>query len=166
MTENAPADLIASWLQRQLNADGWSWLSQRLDELETEPSERMLQITLGMIPRKLGRDDLNLTKDDLDQAAKARAGWNPSGWSIDGAARVLVLLKAAQGGDNTGFSERLETLCRTADLNESIALYRGLPLYPEPGKLNFVVGEGLRTSIGAVFEAIAHNNPFPPRAFR
>jgi len=48
---------------------------------------------------------------------------------------------------------------------EMIALYRGLPLYPEPSSLSFEVGEGLRSNIRAVFEAIAHNNPYPRDQF-
>jgi hypothetical protein len=52
-------------------------------------------------------------------------------------------------------------LRRTADAGEMIALYRGLSLYPEPESLAFEVGEGLRSNMRAVFEAIAHNNPYP-----
>jgi hypothetical protein len=46
-----------------------------------------------------------------------------------------------------------------------ITLYRGLPLYPEPEALHFEVGEGLRSNIRAVFEAIAHGNPYPREQF-
>jgi PAS domain S-box-containing protein len=36
-----------------------------------------------------------------------------------------------------------------------IALYRGLPLYPDPESLHFECGEGLRSNLKPVFEAIA-----------
>ena len=103
--------------------------------------------------------------DDLKDADAVRTGWNPSDWSVDGAARILTLLTVAESGSNTPFAKRFEDLCRTADLNEGIALYRGLPLFPEPETLDFAVGEGLRTSIRAVFEAIAHRNPYPKEVF-
>ncbi len=57
------------------------------------------------------------------------------------------------------------SLCRTADVGEAVALYRGLPLYPEPERLEWQAGEGLRTSMRAVFEAIAHRNPYPKENF-
>lgn len=37
----------------------------------------------------------------------------------------------------------------------------GLPLYPEPADIEPWVGEGLRTNMRSVFEAIAHENPYP-----
>ena len=46
-----------------------------------------------------------------------------------------------------------------------MALYRGLPLYPEPETFEWQVGEGLRTSMRAVFEAIAHRSPYPKENF-
>ena len=46
-----------------------------------------------------------------------------------------------------------------------MALYRGLPLYPEPEAFEWQVGEGLRTSMRAVFEAIAHRSPYPKENF-
>jgi hypothetical protein len=56
-------------------------------------------------------------------------------------------------------------LCRTADVAELVALYRGLPLYPEPASLEPQVGEGLRSNMRSVFEAIAHRNPYPRAHF-
>ena len=83
------SDLLQNWLRRQLPADRYEWLDGRLDALAAEPSDRNLYITFGMIPRRLGKDDLALTPDDLDAAQAARPGWDPVGWSIDLTARVM-----------------------------------------------------------------------------
>jgi hypothetical protein len=56
-------------------------------------------------------------------------------------------------------------LCSTADVAELVALYRGLPLYPDPASLEPQVGEGLRSNMRSVFEAIAHRNPYPRAHF-
>src|SRR5690606_2079680 len=114
-------------------------------------------------PRRLGRDDLALSANDLAAASKARPGWDPRGWTVDEAARIAALLAfAAAGGD---FAAIYKQLCRTAEVGELVALYRGLPLYPDPASLEWQVGEGLRTSMRAVFEAIAHRNPYPKENF-
>ncbi|MEX0746293.1 MAG: EboA domain-containing protein, partial [Phycisphaeraceae bacterium] len=63
------------------------------------------------------------------------------------------------------FAERFRSLCRTADMAELITLYRGLPLYRDPAALEDQVGEGLRSNMRAVFEAIAHHNPYPKAHF-
>lgn len=94
----------------------------------------------------------------MTDADAAYTGWNPSGWSIDGAARVAALLDFR---GQRAFAETFKDLRRTADVAELVALYRGLPLYPEPENLAFEVGEGLRSNMSAVFEAICHRNPYP-----
>ncbi|AXS40995.1 hypothetical protein D1F64_14375 [Breoghania sp. L-A4] len=134
------------------------WLTQSLDRVASASQERDLYIFMGLAPRRLGKSDLALGADDLAAADAACPGWSPKGWSIDGAARVLALLTAPP---TRAFADRFKDLRRTADVAEMIALYRGLPLYPEPDRLHFEVGEGLRSNIKAVFESIAHHNPFP-----
>lgn len=158
-----PTELLRFWLQRQLPEASWQWLNTELDKLATDPSDRVLHLTLGLIPRRLGKDDLNLTADDLHAAQQARDGWRPQQWSVDSAARVLAL--CSLGASNIPFADRFRELCRYADVAEQIALYRGLPLYPSQEQLIAQAGEGLRTNMRAVFEAVAHNNPFPREQF-
>jgi hypothetical protein len=156
MTET-PAGLLRRWVLTQ-SPDQADWITASLDAISGGAPERDLHIFLGFAPRKLGKADLTLTETDLAAADAAHSGWNPSGWSIDGAARVLALLSAS---GNRAFADRFKDLRRTSDVAEMIALYRGLPLYPEPEALDFEVGEGLRSHIRAVFEAVAHHNPYP-----
>lgn len=151
------AELLRNWVLAQAG-DEADWVVQSLDRIASAPQERDLYIFMGLAPRRLGKADLALRTDDLAAADAAYPGWSPHGWSIDGAARVLALLKAPC---NRPFADRFKDLRRTADVAEMIALYRGLPLYPDPESLHFEVGEGLRSNIKAVFEGIAHHNPFP-----
>lgn len=161
-----PTNLLKSWLNRQLSPDAWNWLDQQLNILSKDPSSRTFDILFGMIPRKLGKDDLKLSDADLSAAQAARSGWNPARWSVDVAARVLALaLVSRQTGSNQSFPERFKELHRTADLGELLALYHGLPVYEGAQGLVELAALGLRTNIRAEFEAIAHHNPFPAEQF-
>lgn len=51
------------------------------------------------------------------------------------------------------------------EIGEHMALFRGLPLYPAAGLLIARAGEGVRSAVPPVFEAVAHANPFPREAF-
>ena len=155
MTEN-PADLLERWAIAQ-SGDAADWLAAQLEQLAKGEKERDLHIFLGLAPRKLGKADLRLSDADKRAADAAHSGWEPEGWSIDGAARVLGLLRFKP---DRPFAELFKDLRRTADAAEMVALYRGLPLYPEPQSLDFEVGEGLRSNLKPVFEAIAHHNPY------
>jgi hypothetical protein len=158
-----PGRLLREWLLRQLDAGRGAWLDAQLASLQADPSEEALGIALGMAPRKLGKAALALTDADLAAAAGALAGWDPRGWSITDAARILLLASLPRAGKP--FAERFRALCQTADVEELATLYRGLPLYPEPAALEPQVGEGLRSNVRAVFEAIAHRNPYPQAVF-
>lgn len=138
--------------------DESEWVTAQLAALGQGAPERDLHIFLGLAPRRLGKADLDPTEDERTAAEAARPGWSLDGWSVDGAARVLALLVHA---GQRPFAERFKDLRRTADAAEMIALYRGLPVYPEPETLHFEAGEGLRSNLKPVFEAIAHHNPFP-----
>lgn len=152
-----PRELLREWVSRQAG-DERDWFAESLDQLAAGAAERDLHIVLGYAPRRLGKADLDLSAGDRAAADAAYPGWDPSGWSIDGAARVAALLFFK--GERS-FAEIFKDLRRTSDVAEMIALYRGLPLYPEPVALSFEAGEGLRSNLKPVFEAIAHRNPFP-----
>lgn len=161
---SAAIQLLDSWLQKRLETPDLQWLNTQIDKTLQSNSGKDLFITLGMVPRKLSRQDLDLSADELAQAEQARRGWNPSLWSIAGAARILVLAKVAQSrGDS--FGRQYQELCRTADVTESIELYSALPLLPTSTELDQQVGEGLRTNMKAIFESIAHRNPYPAETF-
>jgi hypothetical protein len=164
MNETAtPRELLQRWLDRQLPDPDSAWLREQLGKLSGEVRDRDLYLALGLAPRRLGKVDLDLSDADLEAAERARAGWDPRGWSVDQAARILILLHA--GGAGAQFAARFAQLCRTADVAEAIALYRGLPLYPAPELLEAQAAEGTRTNMRAVFEAVAHRSPYPKEQF-
>lgn len=155
-----PLDLLQLWLKRQLAEPAKLWFEQ---QMTVDATDRNLYLALGLVPRKLGKDDLALQSSDLEQANEARPGWDPSGLSVDQAARIAILLKA--GGTGEAFRDRFVQLCRTADIAEQVAFYRGLPLYPNPELLVHQAGEAARTNMRSVFEALTHKNPFPFEQF-
>jgi len=161
---NQTAELLEQWLTVRTSNEHLDWLATQRHKILTSNSDRELHITLGLIPRKLGRKDLSLNKEELSAANDAVFGWNPSTWSIDTAARIAVLCRLAEHNPER-FRDTITDLCRNADLAEGIALYSGIALYPHSDNLDKLIGEGLRTNMRAVFEAIAHNNPYPAKHF-
>jgi hypothetical protein len=156
-----PSGLLTGWLNERLPPDKAAWLQGQLAAVE-KGSDRELAIALGLAPRRLGKADLDLSAEELAAAEAARPGWDAAGWSVDQAARIRILLTIS---DRPDFPARFAELCRTADVAEAVAFYRGLPLYAGPERLEWQVGEGLRTNMRAVFEAVAHRNPYPREQF-
>jgi hypothetical protein len=162
MSETA-IDLLADWLHRRLSPADSAWLTSRIIACASDPGDTSLHIAFGMMPRRLGKSALALSPEDVAAADQRLAGWSPRYWSMADAGRVLLLSSLPERQPD--FAPRFRALCQTAEVSESISLYRGLSLYPGPAALEPQVGEGLRTNIRSVFEAIAHHNPYPRTYF-
>lgn len=154
-----PADLLQRWLDDHLDAAAAQWLREAVADVAAQAGDRALFRSVSLVSRRLGKAALGLDAAALADAGTARPGWDPSTWTVDQAARVLLLLASA--GDTDGFVRRLDPLCATADLDELVAFYRGLPLYPVAEHHRQRAAEGLRSNMRPVFEAVAHRNPYP-----
>lgn len=160
---STPADLLHAWIARRASPEALAPFEGKRAELARDPAPRVFAAAFGPVSRRLGKASLALELDDLAAAEQARPGWQPAGLTVDQAARILLLLDTANAPGI--LAERLKNLAATADLGELIAIYTGLPLYPDPETLVPFAIDGLRTSVRAVFEAVAHDNPFPAEHF-
>lgn len=154
--------VIYQWLDHRLSAEARGWLEGVLLQAPSfDPVQ--LERSLALAGRRIGKRRLDLSSIERAEAGLMRPGWNPRDWTEADAARALILLVPKMSAEI--FGTRFQQLCRTADLGTLIGLYRGLPLFPFSEALDWQIGEGLRTSIQAVFEAIAHRNPVPTERF-
>ena len=153
-----PEHLLLHWLSSRLAPPALEWLNAQAVAVRGADRDGDLYLSFTLVPRKTGKADLLLSTEELAAARAARAGWDPSDLSVDQAARLVLLLATQTPADR--FAHRLEQLCVTADVAELVLLYRGLPLYPEPERYRLRAAEGIRTNMRAVFEAVAHRNPY------
>jgi hypothetical protein len=166
--ENAVLDgflaLADEWIARAADAAALAWFREAVDKVVHAANDRALGAAIGLAPRKLGRADLGLTSADAARAADLRPGFDPSDWSVDQLARV-AMMAASHDGDDAAFAARFDAFCATAEVNELIALARGLPIYPGARLLEPRAREAVRSGMKPVFEAVAHRNPYPREAF-
>ncbi len=151
--------LLQQMVEQRLDAAAATWLRESVAGLADGGSDRDLYRLVSLVSRKLGKAPLALDAAALAAAAQTRLGWDPLPWTVDQAARVLLLLST--GADGERFATRLDALCATADVDELVAFYRGLPLYPDAPRHRARAAEGVRSNMRVVFEAVAHGNPYP-----
>lgn len=151
------AQVLLDWLTQRLDAPRQEQLAAALASV-TLGGQRALEMAFSGAARLVGRAPLAPTTTELAAAACVRPEWDPSGWTNDEAARVLLVLRAVGTEDPRPCLDRL---CRGAELAELLAIYRGLPLYPQPALLSARAAEGLRSNMTAVFCAVAQRNPYP-----
>jgi hypothetical protein len=167
---DAPANLDGflrladAWVSQKTDARGIAWFRGAIHDVAHATNERALSVAIGLAPRRLGKADLSLTAAELARADALRPGLDLSDWSIDQLARV-ALMAASHGGDDAAFASRFDSFCATAEINELIALCRGLPVYPNAALIEPRAREAVRSGMKPVFEAVAHRNPYPGETF-
>lgn len=162
-SQTDPAALLLSWLRRQAAPEALAWLQDQLQGVIEPPGNQKLFIAMGLASRRFAKSELELGDGDLAVARDARPGWDPRGWSLADAARILLLTELSR--HRPDFPGVFRDLCRTADVSEAVAFYRGLPLYGGPAELEAQAAEGARSNMRVLFEAVAHRNPFPRERF-
>jgi hypothetical protein len=154
--------LADAWVLRAGDARGMAWFRGAVVEV-AHAGDRALGVAIGLAPRRLGKAGLSLGADDLARAAALRTGFDPSDWSVDQLARIALMVASYR--DQASFAERFDRFCATAEINELIALCRGLAVYPAAALLEPRAREAIRSGIKPVFEAVAHRNPYPSEVF-
>lgn len=156
--------LIGAWLARRIGPEQQQWLRDQMERIGAPENKSALAMAIGLAPRRLGNTPLALDASEAAAAREAVAGLDTREWTIDQAGRILFLI-ASFDGDEAAFVRRLETVQRDGELGEQIALLRGLALFPAPTGLLGIAGEGIRSAMQPVFEAVAHRNPYPAAHF-
>lgn len=157
------SDLLTKWIGRRADAEGIGWLREKRRQIAAGAPDRVFFTAFSAVPRYLGKASLALSEEDAQDAEAVRRGWRPHTWSVDQAARTLLVL--ALPLDRDSFVQRVNRIFPAADIGELVALYQALPLLPYPEQFVPRAAEGLRSSADSVFNAVALNNPFPADYF-
>jgi hypothetical protein len=152
-------DYLEAWLQEGLPPDSRLWLR---GACEHASEERALFLAFALAPRKVPRSDLVLEPARRSELERAFPGWRAWRWSLDQVARCRLLL-ALPAADPQRFVATLDRLFAAAGLQELVALYQALPLLPHGPALVGRAAEGVRSSMSAVFSAVALDNAYPAR---
>ncbi|MBD2440518.1 EboA family metabolite traffic protein [Nostoc sp. FACHB-110] len=157
-------ELLHHWVTRQINSEAVTCLEETIKQINSGANTRIFFSAFSKVSRYTGKNQLKLTSQDLDNAAQIRPNWFPSHWSVDQAARTLLVLTLPQT-DSEKYLYILEQVFQAADVGELVALYQALPLLPYPEKLQKRAAEGIRSNMTAVFNAVALQNPYPAEYF-
>ncbi|MBC1241480.1 EboA family metabolite traffic protein [Nostoc sp. 2RC] len=152
--------LLHQWLLKSVSQTGIAWLEQKQAHIASGAAERVFFTSFSAVPRYLGKQNLQLTSEDLEAAQEAIPDWNPGNWTVDRAGRTLLVL-ALPHDDAQSYVRSLDKLFSSADMGELVALYQSLPLLPHPELHRQRAAEGIRSNMLNVFQAVALRNPYP-----
>ncbi len=156
--------LIEAFLDRRLLPAAQQWLRDASAEIATGPDHGRFASLISLASRHAKRDALDPDAGEIAAAGAALEGWNPERWTVLETLRVALVLVRPDLSDETG-AAALEEAFRYADEGELCALYRSLAHLPAPERFAWRAGEGCRTNMVSVFEAVVLDTPYPARCF-
>jgi hypothetical protein len=157
-------EAVDEMLVERLTTAERAWLDRMRGEIAAGvPAERLASL-VSLASRHTPRGALDPSPLEIDRAERALPGWNPERWTALELARCALVL-SHPGLAEPGLVEDVEELFRYADEGELCALHRCLPLLPGPERFVWRAGEGCRTNMRSVFEAVATDNPLPRSHF-
>lgn len=161
---NSAAKLLHSWLSTRVSKEALMWLDVKCEEIANGAYNSLFFSAFSAVPRHTGKCNLSLTNQDLELASSIVNNWFPTEWSVDQAARTLLVL-ALPNKNAENYLYILEQAFNAADVGELVALYQALPLLYYPERLQKRAAEGIRSCMTVVFNAVALNNPYPSQYF-
>jgi len=152
--------LVSAIIRRHVNQDALTWLQQKATAIRNENDAAQLNIAFAAVPRKTGRNIIELTGTEREQLESIYQGFSINQWTADRLCRLWLLLQI-NDDDKQTYCSKIESLFKGAEVNELVALYSSLIIlkYPEAWRLR--CAEGIRSNIGTVLEAIMYENPYP-----
>lgn len=155
-----PRTHLEAVVSSRLDEPGRAFLEASSQELARGVDSTRFASLVSLASRKAPRRPLAPTEEERARAHALLAGWDPERWSVLEALRVLLVLSMGDLAEASG-AAALEDAFRYAGEGELVALYRSLAFLSRGERFVWRAGEGCRTNIRPVFEAIATDNPYP-----
>ena len=162
-TQNITAeDLLYRWVSRQVDIETINWLDQKRQQISKNSTTFVFFTAFSAVPRYIEKQEIQPTLKELESASNICENWFPAHWTIDQAARTLLVL-SLPSDDVDKYLQTLDQVFAAGDVRELVALYQALPLLPVAEKMDNRAAEGIRSNMTAVFNAVALENPYPAK---
>jgi len=148
-------------IYNQITEESRAWLEEKINLIVGNQSAKDLYLSYSLIPSKVrltGGLQLSTNGSDLVQYLLVQKA------NIHQITRIYLLVKVLKT-DAEYFTDKVAKLIEVADISELETFLRFLIVLPNPENYKATAVEALRTNISTVFNAIAHNNPYPSRFF-
>ena len=150
--------VLAGVIQRQVSAEAWSWLREKVVQIATGETTAF-NVAFSATPRKTGKQPIAITEAEAFAVQSIRPGFTIRHWTIDRLSRVWLILHL-DTSDRARYIQSIERLFPTAEMGEQVALYSALPVLAYADAWRARCAEGIRSNIADVLEAIMCDNPY------
>jgi hypothetical protein len=159
---------VSEWLRATLaervEEPVLAWYDEVCAEVGAGCDDLRFGSLVSMASRHARRRPADLQPGDLERAGELVEGWNPERWSLLDLLRVGLVLSRPDL-ERESAAKAICGAVKYADVGELCAFYRSFAFLPRPADYVWQAGEGCRSNMNDVFEAIACDNPYPAAHF-
>ena len=134
-----------------------NWLDQKLNMIK---SDQELFISFALINKKIPRDHLQLTLEQIKNFHRINSEFTIENWTLDQLCRLSLLMNYTLLN-----LQNLTKLISVADTQEQITIYKSIFYLENANQYTPLVVDGLRTNIIDIFDAITLKNLYPSKYF-
>ena len=144
-------------LRSRVDERGWTWLCEASSAVTTGGRDRLL-LAYTAASQQMGNAPLT--------ASEAPEGVRLDGWTLEDAARaVLLLTRADASASPEDFAADATSCYEEGDAREQQSWLRTVSVLPDPQRFLPTVIDACRSSVQPIFDAVACENPYPARFF-
>ncbi|GAB3227240.1 EboA domain-containing protein [Algoriphagus aestuariicola] len=158
-----PKEFLLDILGRSASQKSLDWLRIQVEKIGLDKAPSKFFLAFSQASRYFKKETLTLNEADKKKATTLVGGFEPAFWNELQAARTVLMLSYPQ--EKKQWLAVINQLFETGDMYEQQSLYAALPLMPYPEEMLPRAIDGCRTNMTLIFDAIALNNPFPPKYF-
>lgn len=160
----AVLDWLRAALSERVDERALGWYGEACAEVAGGCDDLRFAGLISIASRHARRRAALLGPAELERAAELVEGWNPERWSLLDLLRVGLVLSRPDLEQESA-PRAICGAIQFGDVGELCALYRAFAFLPRPADYVWQAGEGCRSNMNDVFEAIACDNPFPAAHF-
>jgi hypothetical protein len=153
---------LASIVERAAQPHARAWFADALAAARNPNGLTELQSAWSATTRRMG-GKAGAVRTDEAAALESCGLRGAEAWPLDRVARTALVCEAARATPDA--AAVVETLYRTSDNGERVALLGALGALPDADRFIATAVSACRTNVTSVFEAIACDNPYPARHF-
>ena len=155
---------LLSLLKQNTSQNSLDYLRNACRSTKSRKDKNLLFFYFSNLTHFFEKKISRLEKRQIKKANELIKDWMPHHWTLLETSRAYFLLEIPYQ-DKKEYQSILNEILQTADLQESIALTKALPILPYSHNYLSLGKSILRTNIQPLFESMVHYNPYPVTFF-
>jgi len=156
MTTILRQDQFQKLAQSKLKEHELNWVIQRKNIISSSETCHKFSVFFSLVSRFIENDVPKWEVFEIEKMESIYPGFSKTIWTKQDLVRVTLMISL----DASINRHLLKSFFEIAEMNELIALYKGLFFLENAKEFSSQVEEGIRTNMVNVFDAIAAGNPY------